>query len=230
MTIIEKDYAWAGSFAYRKETNRIILHHAAAESCSADDVHAWHLDNGWTGIGYHFFVSKDGSIYRGRPESAVGSHASGSNSDSIGICFEGNFEVETMPAAQMQAGRELVQDLQDRYDISLILGHRDVATAGTACPGKNFPFDAVAYGTTDKEENKEGKVMVEVRELYEGCTGGDVKAVQAILIANGYNCGVAGADGIFGAGTLRGVKAFQKQKGLAVDGIVGKDTWPTLFA
>ena len=107
MNIIEANLGF-GSMSYRSKTMRIILHHAAAVTCSVQDVHRWHINNGWAGIGYHFFVRKDGSVYRGRPENAVGAHASGSNSDSIGICFEGNFDIEPMPAAQIQAGKELV--------------------------------------------------------------------------------------------------------------------------
>lgn len=56
-------------------TRRIILHHAAAVTCTPQQVHQWHLANGWTGIGYHFFVRKDGTVYRGRPEDTVGAHA-----------------------------------------------------------------------------------------------------------------------------------------------------------
>ena len=92
MKIIEKTYRWSGTLARRGVTRRIILHHAAAVTCSADQIHAWHLANGWSGIGYHFFVRKDGTVYSGRPEDTVGAHAGGSNSDSIGVCFEGSFD------------------------------------------------------------------------------------------------------------------------------------------
>ena len=48
-------------------------------------------------------VRKDGSVYRGRREDTVGAHAYGYNSTSIGICAEGNFEVDIMGEAQKQA-------------------------------------------------------------------------------------------------------------------------------
>lgn len=141
MNIIETNLGF-GSISYRKSTNRIILHHAAASSCSIQDVHRWHINNGWAGCGYHFLVRKDGSVYRGRPENAVGAHASGSNSDSIGICFEGEYMTETMTDAQKQAGKELVAYLKKKYGISKVLGHRDVCS--TSCPGNNFPFAEIA--------------------------------------------------------------------------------------
>ena len=51
MNIIEKTYKWNGKLSNRKATNRIILHHAESKSCTADDIHSWHLSNGWAGIG-----------------------------------------------------------------------------------------------------------------------------------------------------------------------------------
>ena len=141
MNIIEKTYNWNGSLKNRTSTKRIILHHAESKSCTADDIHRWHLANGWCGIGYHFFVRKDGSIYRGRPEGVVGSHAKGSNSDSIGICFEGSYMTETMSDVQINAGRELVAYLKNKYGITTVQKHKDVCS--TNCPGTNFPFDAI---------------------------------------------------------------------------------------
>lgn len=145
MNIIEKTYKWNGKLSNRKSTNRIILHHAESKSCTADDIHSWHLKKGWSGIGYHFFVRKDGSIYRGRPEEVVGSHAKGSNSDSIGICFEGSYMTETMGQTQINAGRELVSYLKKKYGISKVQKHKDVCS--TNCPGTNFPFDQIVNGT-----------------------------------------------------------------------------------
>ena len=140
MKIIENKYDWASSLTKRKETNGIIMHHAAAEKCTADDIHRWHIANGWSGIGYHFFVRKDGSVYRGRPIDVTGAHTYGKNSDSIGICFEGNFEKENMPENQKNAGIELVAYLLELYpQITFISKHMD--HSATACPGKNFPFE-----------------------------------------------------------------------------------------
>lgn len=51
-----------------------------------------------------------------------------------------------------------------------------------------------------------------------------VKWLQTRLISKGYSCGKYGIDGSFGNDTLAAVKKFQKDKGLVVDGYVGKDT------
>ena len=57
----------------------------------------------------------------------------------------------------------------------------------------------------------------------------DVRMVQERLIELGYSCGYYGADSIFGSSTENAVVAFQRDHGLAADGIVGPDTWNELF-
>ena len=64
--------------------------------------------------------------------------------------------------------------------------------------------------------------------LRKGDVGESVRQMQALLIAAGFPCGNAGADGIFGQGTLAAVKSFQQSRGLIVDGIVGPATWAAL--
>ena len=166
MNIVETNLEF-GSLSNRSKTTRMILHHAAAKSCGAATIHQWHLNNGWSGIGYHFVVRKNGTIERGRPEKYVGAHAEGSNSDSIGICFEGDFMTETMSETQKNAGKELVTDLKKKYGISKVQKHSDVCS--TDCPGKNFPFSEIAGATgstgsgssTTSSSSKAGKLTVD---------------------------------------------------------------------
>lgn len=67
-----------------------------------------------------------------------------------------------------------------------------------------------------------------VFNLRRGSKGADVTNLQTALNAQGYDCGTA--DGIFGAATEKAVRAFQKAKGLTVDGIAGKATQAALYA
>lgn len=62
------------------------------------------------------------------------------------------------------------------------------------------------------------------RTLRKGCYGNDVKYLQQELMNLGYSVGKCKDDGKFGNGTLGGVKAFQQEKSLYVDGVVGKNT------
>ena len=61
--------------------------------------------------------------------------------------------------------------------------------------------------------------------LRRGCSGAAVAGLQARLQAAGFDLV---ADGIFGRITLRCVRAFQRQSGLAPDGVVGPLTWAAL--
>ncbi|MFF8968439.1 protein kinase [Streptomyces sp. NPDC014995] len=62
----------------------------------------------------------------------------------------------------------------------------------------------------------------------QGDTGKRVSQVQCMLTKRGYAVGDGGVDGDFGPGTESAVRSFQNDKGLGVDGIVGRDTWAAL--
>lgn len=138
MTIQKINYNWNGSLTKRKITTEAIIHHMAGEG-SVLDIHRIHLNNGWVGIGYHFYVRLDGTIYEGRPINMIGAHTTGRNSSAIGICFEGNYETRiSMPPAQLKAGRELIAHIRKLYPNITFAKHKDYNA--TACPGKNFPY------------------------------------------------------------------------------------------
>lgn len=63
--------------------------------------------------------------------------------------------------------------------------------------------------------------------LKKGMYGEIVRRLQEVLKAYGFNCG--DIDGIFGDKTYNAVVAFQKSRGLAIDGIVGYNTWRKLL-
>ena len=77
--------------------------------------------------------------------------------------------------------------------------------------------------------NEEMTDTVSYPTIKLGSKGSDVKKAQQLLIAKGYSCGAAGADGDFGAGTYNAVKKFQADNGLEADGIVGAKTWAALL-
>ncbi len=142
MKIIEHLYNWNGGFTKRHRTDYIVLHHAEASSCSVVDIDRWHKSNGWTGIGYHFFVRKNGEVYRGRPIDVQGAHVSGHNSNSVGICAEGDFMREVMGTVQQKAICELLAYLKDNfYPDAKIVGHGEIGDSN--CPGIKFPLASI---------------------------------------------------------------------------------------
>lgn len=78
-------------------------------------------------------------------------------------------------------------------------------------------------------KNNETVCTVSIKQLSKGDKGNTVKALQILLIGYGYSCGKYGADGSFGNDTLSAVKKYQKDKGLAADGVVGAKTWSVLL-
>lgn len=73
-------------------------------------------------------------------------------------------------------------------------------------------------------------VSPKLRQLKKGVKdGGDVKAVQTLLIVGGYSCGTQGADGSFGDSTDAAVRKYQSDHGLTADGVVGAVTWGRLL-
>lgn len=162
MTIHDANLPHNGGWTHRSATTELILHHAEASKASVEDINQWHLERGWTGIGYHYYIRKDGTIWRGRPEWALGAHAVGHNDKSIGICCEGAYMTETMPAAQLSALKDLICDIMSRYGNLKLLRHKDVNE--TDCPGVNFPWTEVQkYAEPDKKED--GALKIEKKKV-----------------------------------------------------------------
>lgn len=139
MNVIETDLKFTELAYPRCATDKIIIHHADMLG-SVEDIHRVHLEKGWSGIGYHFYVRRDGNIYRGRPEERIGAHCINNNATSIGVCFEGRYDtVATMPNVQLEAGKELIKYLRDKYPQAKLYKHSDLYA--TACPGRYFPYD-----------------------------------------------------------------------------------------
>ena len=139
-----------GSLNTRKSTKRIIIHHSASADVPASTIHQWHLNQGWSGIGYHFVIRANGMIERGRPENTIGSHSGPQgNGDSIGVVLTGNFEIGAPATAQITALASLIKDLRGRYGNLAVIGHKDVMA--TACPGRNFPWADLRQRLEDEE-------------------------------------------------------------------------------
>lgn len=130
-----------------RDIKKIIVHCSATpegRDVSTAEIKRWHTeDRGWSDIGYHWVVELDGSRNMGRPEDISGAHCKGHNSDSIGICYVGGTDTngdpkDTRTKEQREEMSKLLSDLLEKYDGSVIYGHRDFSEK--ACPS----FDAKA--------------------------------------------------------------------------------------
>ena len=130
-----------------KKVDMIILHHIAHKTADIHAVHNYHRSRTyinssgktgyWSGIGYNYFITFDGIIYEARGLN-VGAHTLNYNNRSIGIGFQGDFQQQQMPDAQLKAGAALCKKLMQDHSLTErdIKLHKDLSA--TVCPGKNF--------------------------------------------------------------------------------------------
>ena len=130
-----------------RQVNKIIVHCTATpegRDVTVDEIRRWHVEEkNWSDIGYHWIVTLNGTLERGRPEHIQGAHAKGFNKNSVGLCYVGGVDKDMTPKDTRTKGQKktlkcILEDLKDRYPNAEIIGHRDVSSK--ACPS----FDAKA--------------------------------------------------------------------------------------
>lgn len=120
-----------------KDTNRridyLVVHCTATregQHITVEDIRRWHMNKGWSDIGYHYVIYLDGSIHKGRPVSRIGAHVKGFNKYSIGITYVGGVSKDLAPKdtrtyEQKKALSLLLSELKCRHPKAKIMGHRD---------------------------------------------------------------------------------------------------------
>ncbi|MFT6845032.1 MAG: hypothetical protein ACJAUV_001222 [Flavobacteriales bacterium] len=149
----------------------IIVHHSGDNQIWPDGTNYaavvrayWdqHVNtNGWSDIGYNWLIDRNGIIYEGRGNSIQGAHFSCMNSNTMGTCVIGNFNLESTSSQAISSLENLLAwEASDKgisvMDASLhnsselvlsnICGHRDgnasnatqSCASGTVCPGNNL--------------------------------------------------------------------------------------------
>ena len=120
----------------------LIVVHCSATRCnqrySVMQLIRDHADRfGFTG--YHYYITRDGTVTQTRHEQLVGAHAKGYNSRSLGVCYEGGLDKEgktadTRTVKQKRALLALLKRLKREHPQAQILGHRDLPNVHKACP------------------------------------------------------------------------------------------------
>lgn len=118
-----------------RKINLIVVHCSDSdrkEHDSPEVIREWHRQRGFTDIGYHFVITKDGVLHRGRDESAVGAHVAGHNARSIGVCLSGR---KRFTDIQFLTLEKTLKDLCKKYGLEKkdILAHNDL-DKGKTCP------------------------------------------------------------------------------------------------
>lgn len=96
------------------------------------EINQWHIERGWSMIGYHFVVRRNGRIEIGRPIDMVGAHVKGNNKRTIGICWIGR---NNITPKQYWALVELCTHLMKEFGLPFddIMGHCEFDDLKT-CP------------------------------------------------------------------------------------------------
>ena len=129
-----------------RRIDKIILHCSATpegEDFSVEQIQQMHLSRGFSDIGYHWYIGRDGKIYKGRDESKIGAHTTGQNAHSIGVCYCGGCPPrsvkdwqhkgkDTRTPAQQASLIKLCKELKGRYPLATLHGHNEFANK--ACP------------------------------------------------------------------------------------------------
>ena len=144
--IVRADTLSKLSLLVNKRTIKELIVHCSAtpegKDYSVDTIRQWHLQRGFSDIGYHYVIYRDGSIHIGRDESIIGAHCTGHNTNSIGVCYiggcasDGRTPKDTRTTEQKQSLVKLLKELKTKYPKASIHGHRDFSSK--ACPS----FDA----------------------------------------------------------------------------------------
>lgn len=232
MNIIESGLKF-GSLSKRGKTTAVVLHNVEAKTCTIYDIHRWHLNNGWSGCGYHFFIQKNGAVYRGRPVDTVGAHASNHNSYTVGICLEGSFNNENPTDAQYNACAALIKHIRGIYPSAVaVYGHKELMS--TDCPGKNFNKQKAISGVSIPNTKPQAAIPgIEYSGSNRYATNkrvGDAghRNAKNILTTTGANWPDA-ACGLWAIGQLKGRLNYVPDATLALNGykIAGPDRFAT---
>lgn len=123
----------------------LALHHMATNA-DIKTIERGHINQGWSAIGYNFWVAFDGTIYEGRGFNQ-GAGVDKQNSTVISIGFQGDYHNKpvSMPDEQFNAGIDIISYVKSKLPyIRKIGGHKDFMA--TACPGRYFPLDEMISG------------------------------------------------------------------------------------
>lgn len=124
----------------QRNSTALIVFHCSATKPSQDigrrEIEEWHLAKGWSAIGYHFVIRRDGRLELGRPMGDIGAHVEGYNSSSVGVCMVGGLledgtgepnDVKKFTPAQWLTAHLVAQFLRLAYPDARLCGHRDLS-------------------------------------------------------------------------------------------------------
>lgn len=227
--------------AIRRGTNLLVVHVTAtpaAMDIGAKEVDAMHRAKGWSGIGYHFVIRRNGKVETGRNIRQIGAHVQGWNSVSIGVALVGGIDESGRPQdnrtpEQTASLIQLLTQLQKTYPHAEVCGHRDLSPDknrdGVISPDEHIKacpcFDAIPWARANglRAANIRG-YWDQRAPAIETLHAPDERTayLQRLLARAGYAFGPI--DGHLGKRTRAAIEQYQSWNGLKVSGAFDGET------
>jgi N-acetyl-anhydromuramyl-L-alanine amidase AmpD len=216
----------------KREIDRIFIHCTATENASYNNIERIRedhmLNRGWSDIGYHFLITKDGTIHKGRSLEQIPAAQRGHNRRSIAIVLAG-LRKEKFTLAQSEGLKALCGDINKSY-FNKVSFHGHCEVASKACPVIDYKtiLKLDEFGSLGLDVFRESVLnnvrssnIHELPELRTGSRGESVKFLQELLLIK--------IDGIFGSATARAVREFKKAHNLYASDVVKSHVWRLLI-
>jgi len=112
-----------------RDVDRVFLHCSASSLSAHDDVEVirgWHLKNGWSDIGYNYYITFDGTVHNGRDAEKSPAAQRGHNTGTLAICLSG-LHVEDFTEEQFFSLKDLCKQINDQITDVTFHGHCEVS-------------------------------------------------------------------------------------------------------
>lgn len=135
----------------KRKVSKVFIHCSDSDIASHDNIETirkWHVQGkGWSDIGYHFFITKNGNIQTGRNIKKIPSAQKGHNARSIAICLSGKSK-EKFTQEQFESLKKFCKEIKQAYDDKITFhGHCEVSKK--TCPvfdyKKELNLDSQGY-------------------------------------------------------------------------------------
>lgn len=120
--------------------NRFFIHCSAADHESksyqgvnlAKTIDRWHKERGWSGIGYHYVIDKEGNLMTGRNQERIPAAQGGHNRGTLAVCLHG-LDINKFTKAQEKTLQDLCYTVNQAYGKKITFhGHCEVSAK--TCP------------------------------------------------------------------------------------------------
>lgn len=171
-------YTWSWERPLSQVQYLAIHHTAGPDTQTPDEIASFHVNSrGWGGVGYHFIISKNGTVYYVGDLTTARANVLDKNHLVIGICLIGTFMNGIFPSSfQLQSVHELCKELllntpelSGVSDWSKVVGHRDLQS--TDCPGdtwSNWRQKIVTGVSSPPSSNQRVQQIIKIYQMVFG--------------------------------------------------------------